>query len=135
LPNNCETSFTYGVSPHPAQAPENSKYGFSNWIPFTVDLLKGFGNCLMVCKNSQLLFCFSTTDFNGLNVKAFCLAIQLLIQAPQPVQSQGLAWMIKFAFCTPSAVLDANPIFSAFCASSCETKKLRMTACGQTKIH
>src|SRR5512138_334373 len=29
-PNNCETSLTYGVSPQPAQAPENSNNGRSN---------------------------------------------------------------------------------------------------------
>src|SRR5512138_410331 len=29
-PNNCETSFTYGVSPHPAHAPLNSNNGRSN---------------------------------------------------------------------------------------------------------
>src|SRR5688500_10350066 len=29
-PNSCETSFTYGVSPQPAQAPLNSNNGRSN---------------------------------------------------------------------------------------------------------
>src|SRR5512143_424294 len=29
-PNNCETSFTYGVSPHPEHAPLNSNNGRSN---------------------------------------------------------------------------------------------------------
>ena len=41
-PNSWVTSLIYGVSPQPAQAPENSNRGFSNWLPFTVSLLKGF---------------------------------------------------------------------------------------------
>ena len=35
-PNNCVINFAYGVSPQPAQAPENSKSGCLNWLPFTV---------------------------------------------------------------------------------------------------
>ena len=35
-PNSCESSFRYGVSPHPAHAPENSKSGSRNWRPRTV---------------------------------------------------------------------------------------------------
>ena len=35
-PNSCERSFRYGVSPHPAQAPENSNRGSRNWVPRTV---------------------------------------------------------------------------------------------------
>ena len=41
-PNNCVTSLAYGVSPHPAQAPENSSNGCSNWLPLTVFLFIGF---------------------------------------------------------------------------------------------
>ncbi len=40
-PNIWVASFIYGVSPQPAQAPLNSKYGFSNCIPFVVNLLNG----------------------------------------------------------------------------------------------
>src|SRR5919108_1220987 len=36
-PNNCETNFTYGVSPHPAQAPLNSNSGRSNCEFLIVD--------------------------------------------------------------------------------------------------
>src|SRR6478609_7911022 len=35
-PNSCESSLRYGVSPHPAQAPENSNSGSRNWVPRTV---------------------------------------------------------------------------------------------------
>ena len=34
-PNNWVTSFAYGVSPQPAQAPENSSNGCLNWDPLT----------------------------------------------------------------------------------------------------
>ena len=42
-PNNWVTSFTYGVSPQPEQAPENCSSGCSNWEPFTVFFFMGFG--------------------------------------------------------------------------------------------
>src|ERR1700682_5851982 len=35
-PNSGESSLRYGVSPQPAQAPENSKSGSRNWVPRTV---------------------------------------------------------------------------------------------------
>ncbi len=35
-PYNCVKSFAYAVSPHPAQAPWNSKSGCLNWLPFTL---------------------------------------------------------------------------------------------------
>jgi hypothetical protein len=36
-PNKRDTNVTYGVSPQPEHAPENSKYGFLNCTPRTVD--------------------------------------------------------------------------------------------------
>ena len=35
-PNSCDRSLTYGVSPQPAQAPENSNSGCRNCVPRTV---------------------------------------------------------------------------------------------------
>src|SRR6516162_5668031 len=35
-PNNCDSSFRYGVSPHPAQASENSNSGWRYCVPRTV---------------------------------------------------------------------------------------------------
>src|ERR1022692_824509 len=35
-PNNWESTLRYGVSPQPAQAPENSNSGCRNWVPRTV---------------------------------------------------------------------------------------------------
>ncbi len=41
-PKSWVSSFMYGVSPQPAQAPENSRSGCSNWLPFTENLSSGF---------------------------------------------------------------------------------------------
>ena len=38
-PKSCVISFAYGVSPQPAHAPENSRSGFLNWLPFTESIL------------------------------------------------------------------------------------------------
>ena len=40
-PKSWVITLMYGVSPQPAQAPENSKYGAMNWDPYTVVLAKG----------------------------------------------------------------------------------------------
>ena len=40
-PKSCVTSLTYGVSPQPAHAPENSRSGVSNWEPITLYLFCG----------------------------------------------------------------------------------------------
>ena len=39
-PNSWVTSLTYGVSPQPAQAPENSNSGLRNWLSLTFALLR-----------------------------------------------------------------------------------------------
>src|SRR5678810_163569 len=41
-PNNWLSNFTYGVSPHPAHAPENSNSGCSNCTSFTIDGFRSF---------------------------------------------------------------------------------------------
>ena len=41
-PKSCVMSLAYGVSPQPAQAPENSMSGCSNWLPMTVSFFIGF---------------------------------------------------------------------------------------------
>src|SRR5690348_12388675 len=86
----------YGVSPHPAQAPENSKSGSRSWTSFTC-----------VCetrprpisgrdkKNSQLALSFCLSAGWGTMFMALCLASLLLftgqtsMQSWHPVQSSG----------------------------------------------
>ena len=58
-PNNCVISFAYGVSPHPAHAPENSSNGFLNWLPFTVSLETTSSFTGIFEAISQFFICFS----------------------------------------------------------------------------
>ena len=96
-PNNCVTSFAYGVSPHPAHAPENSRSGCLNWLPFTVVSLNlattsGFTG-ISVPKSKY--FCspaFSSMlaivrAFSTSPVSLFFLPGQTFTQDPHPVQS------------------------------------------------
>jgi len=53
-PKSWVTSRTYGVSPHPAHAPENSKRGWSICDPFTVSVRTlERSSSGIVLKNSQ----------------------------------------------------------------------------------
>src|ERR1043165_6504722 len=55
-PNSCETNFTYGVSPQPAQAPLNSNNGRSNCEFLIVEGLTNFrSKSGMDMKKSQFL--------------------------------------------------------------------------------
>ena len=56
-PNNWVNSFTYGVSPQPAHAPENSSNGCSNWEPLTENFFAGFSFWRNVMANAQFIAC------------------------------------------------------------------------------
>ena len=47
-PNSCVMSLTYGVSPQPAHAPENSNSGWRNWLPLTVLVFTSTSFCVRV---------------------------------------------------------------------------------------
>ena len=89
-PNNCVTSFTYGVSPQPAHAPENSRYGVWNWV-FLKLLGSIFSSLDLMCWDaySQLAAWTSISFSNGDITRAFSLAGQTWAQFPHPVQSRG----------------------------------------------
>ena len=129
-PNSCVTSFTYGVSPQPAQAPENSNKGCLNWLPFTVAGLSGLSTCSTVVLN--LWLATSSTCSAGTMIRAFSLLGQTLAQLPQPVQSSGLTWMRNLAPLTPIAGFVAN-VAGTSVFSSINTG--RIAACGQTSEH
>src|ERR1700740_3141428 len=95
-PKSCETSFTYGVSPHPEQAPENSNNGSCTccWriVPTLIFLRSSSG---ILRKNSQfslsgarnggcatILIAFSRTAL-------LFLTGQTSTQTPHPGQSSG----------------------------------------------
>ena len=91
-PKSWVISLTYGVSPQPAHAPENSNSGFLNWLPFTVLVLSAPANSGSVWANSQFFSCAAWLD-SGYITSAFSLAGQTFTQLPQPVQSMGLTCM------------------------------------------
>jgi len=53
-PKSWVRSLTYGVSPHPGQAPLNSKSGLTSWLPFKVLRSNKLSFWVTVIANSQL---------------------------------------------------------------------------------
>ena len=111
----------YGVSPHPAQAPENANNGFSNATPLIVVFGSGF--TLFTPSKSILVFSTFSTIF-----KAFLpiFSGQTLAHTPQPVQSFSL---IFIEYLSPSWPINGMPSTSSSFAMAL------MTACGQAKAH
>src|SRR5512143_42904 len=99
-PKSWVTSFTYGVSPQPAQAPENSNSGSKSWTPFTSSDTRaraGSGRSMKYWKLARSAvrsgaWGESSSDlWRGL---ALSLAGQISTQTPQPVQSSGATWTV-----------------------------------------
>src|SRR5512140_278985 len=94
-------SFTYGVSPQPEQAPENSKSGLTNCEPLGVSILYRFGSVSgrTLRKKSQFLASCSRSGtcaamlialkFDLVPSGFFLMAGQALTHSTQPVQSSG----------------------------------------------
>ncbi len=113
-------SFTYGVSPQPAQAPENSKSGRMNWEPLIVFLLMSFGSTSgSERKKSKFAASWSRSGSWGAMLMAFLsvfspstflYAGQALTQTPQPVQSRDETWIVNFMPLNslPFASMDLN---------------------------
>src|SRR5512141_2577261 len=95
-PNNCETSFTYGVSPQPAHAPLNSNKGRSSCEFLIVDGLINFRSRSGISmKKSQFLASCSRKAGCGAMLSALrptwvlSLTGQTSTHNVQPVQSSG----------------------------------------------
>src|SRR6266568_2663772 len=142
-PNNCDSNFKYGVSPHPAQAPENSNSGCrscESLTEFRLSLLWSTSGRLR--KNSQLRACASRREACGTMlmalrlVSALFLAGQASTHSPQPVQSSGATWRVYAApgnsFHRAGDVL--NPAGPAERSAGSQILG-RITACGHTKTH
>src|SRR5512147_2307369 len=93
-PNNCETNFTYGVSPQPAQAPENSNNGRSNCEFLIVDgLINLRSRSGISMKKSQFFASVSRSAGWGAMLRALrptwvlSFAGQTSTHKVQPVQS------------------------------------------------
>src|SRR5512134_431983 len=100
-PNNCETNFTYGVSPHPAQAPLNSNNGRSSCEFLIVEgLISLRSRSGMDIKKSQFLASCSRRAGWGAMLSALRLgwvlsfAGQTSTHRVQPVQSSGATWTV-----------------------------------------
>src|SRR6266508_4501668 len=95
-PNNCETSFTYGVSPQPAHAPLNSNNGRSNCEFLIVEgLINLRSRSGISMKKSQFLTSVSRRGGCGAMLMALCptwvlsFTGQTSTHNVQPVQSSG----------------------------------------------
>ncbi len=104
-PKSWLRSFRYGVSPHPPQAPENSKSGGRSWASLT---WLAFTACRSTSgrsrKNRQFRASCSLRSAIGIMLMALCrtslllLAGQTSTQSEQPVQSSGATWRVYRAF-------------------------------------
>ena len=88
-PNSWVISLMYGVSPQPAQAPENSNRGLRNWLFLTVYLFMSSSRSGSLAAKSQFAPSVSCTVCRGTILSALVLAGQTSTQLPQPVQSSG----------------------------------------------
>src|SRR5512133_2900740 len=102
-PKSCDTSLTYGVSPQPAQAPENSNRGCRSCEFLTVvgGVAQGSPSG-RVWKKSQLTASVSRSGGCSAMLSALrptldlSLAGQTSTHRAQPVQSSGATWMVYF---------------------------------------
>src|SRR5450755_4374834 len=102
-PNSCVKSLMYGVSPQPAQAPENSKGGSRGWTSLTwVWVRRSRSKSPSEEKKFQLALSGSRSGACGSMLMALCFASLLLFtgqtstQRRQPVQSSGETCRVYF---------------------------------------
>ena len=91
----------YGVSPHPAHAPENSNNGCSAWDPFTESWGRASRSISgIVRKKSHDCLSAGRWSAAGSMLMALCrtsvfdFAGQTSTQTPHPVQSSGATWIV-----------------------------------------
>mmetsp|Transcript_43125 Transcript_43125/g.102752 ORF Transcript_43125/g.102752 Transcript_43125/m.102752 type:complete len:223 (-) Transcript_43125:541-1209(-) len=136
-PKSCVMSFTWGVSPQPSQAPENSKNGFWNCEPFTVVLSISSPRSGSFTAKSQFSSSSWMTFSAGASVSAS--AGQMRTQSSQPVQSHGDTWMRYWRLSsTPPPMAARLPnlkVAGAVCSSWEVIRKGRTAAWGQMRLH
>src|ERR1700730_962122 len=100
-PNNCDSNFRYGVSPHPAHAPENSNSGCNSCESLTeLRLSLLWSTSGRPRKNSQLRASASRRGAWGTMLIALRLLSVLFLaghastHSPQPVQSSAATWSV-----------------------------------------
>src|SRR3990172_5001524 len=117
-PNNCETSFTYGVSPHPAHAPLNSNNGRSNCEFLIVDgLISLRSKSGIDMKKSQFFASCSRRGGCGTMLRALrptcdlSLTGQTSTHKVQPVQSSGALAALNAQVSLPDRDLQCKVAF------------------------
>ena len=115
-PNSWVSSLTYGVSPQPEQAPENSNSGSRYWMPRTVPK-STFARVLtgIVSKNATFVRTGSRSrsgTVSRLIARRFGCPIGLTGHAsthsPQPVQSSAYTCSVKCSLGMPAAFSGAD---------------------------
>src|SRR5271157_1329610 len=142
-PKSCVINFTYGVSPQPEQAPENSNSGGSNCTSFTwlgERILRSIPRMLM--KNSQLAA--SASRMGGcdtmLMARRFTSRLSFTEQnsthSVQPVQSSGDTCKVYFlSFMSFQRAGTALKVAGAPARCFSSYTLARITACGHTSTH
>ena len=123
-PKSCESSLRYGVSPQPAQAPENSNSGSRNWVPRTVP--KSTRDRSLVGRVSKkVMFSRSAITRGSLGPRLIALVTvlpgmttgQASTHRPHPVQSSTYTCSEYLAFGRPTASRGAESNWSGAPAS------------------
>ena len=142
-PKSEERSLRYGVSPHPAHAPENSKRGRRSCTSLTVEVLSLFLSAsgisrkkFQLSRSGRRTSIWFTITRGLLSVPSLALTGQLWAQSPQPVQSSGAICTVYLApskfFHLASAALKVS---GASARSSGSYILARIAAWGQTREH
>jgi len=108
------SSFTYGVSPQPVHAPENSNNGSRYWTPRTFAKSTRLRRLTgIVSKNATFFFC-SVRSSTGARLMALRWPPPPIgftghaeTHSPQPVQSSAYTCRVYWAFGRPAALSGA----------------------------
>ena len=142
-PKNCVSSFTYGVSPQPPHAPENSNNGSKSCEPLIVSALI-FERSASGSERKKSKFARSRSHTGIFGVilialrSAFSLSLagQAATHRPQPVQSSGATWTMNFqpGNSLPLYSVDWNSA-GPFANTAGSATFVRIAACGHTNEH
>ena len=143
-PNNCDSSFRYGVSPQPAQAPENSNSGSRNCTPRTLAKSTRARSFIGSAAKKRAFAPFR------LRSAAACRAL-IALARPRPGLSAGHASCTARSRCNPRSRTasvkrtsgkprtligaDLKLVRRAVQLRPRRSILARITPCGQTKLH
>mmetsp|Transcript_13707 Transcript_13707/g.39685 ORF Transcript_13707/g.39685 Transcript_13707/m.39685 type:complete len:307 (-) Transcript_13707:2098-3018(-) len=130
-PNSCVSSLTYGVSPQPSHAPENSSSGWRSWLPLMVVGSMRLLRTGSVFENDQFLSSIDMMSPIGLASSASSGHADT--HSWQPVQSYG-ATCTRYLYSPRPGPLACSMVYSAGApaVSSGLARNGRIAACGHT---